>query len=263
MNRLVTAFVLIATGSLSLGAGCTPKQVSSQSDSDPAVGRDSVVTPGVSDMPTDLIRAGGITLDGAASFVELPVADVMMLQATTPQQIEAAERALNSGAYLGDPVRVVHMVSDDSQGVIGFDTGTDLGTSFETEFAIRFQDAGGDIAFEIVGEPTQTGRRMPSMFRVLMSLEGPDAASGVAIELGDEGADPSNLGWVDLPSFSPDDYAHRIGIHYEPGSITVLFDGEVVLEEVARLGGGNATAAILARPTETAYLLSWTFEPLP
>lgn len=263
MNRLITTFVLIATGSLSLGAGCTPKQVSSQSDSNPTVGRDSVVAPAVGDMPTDLIRTGDITVDGAASFAELSVAEVMMLQATTPEQIESAEHAINSGAYLGDPIRVVHVVNDDSKGLIGYDVGADLGISFETEFVVRFEEAGGDIAFEIAGEPTEPGRRMPSMFRVMISLEGPDAASGVAILLGDEGADPSDLGWADLPNLSPAEYGHRIGIRYEPGSIAVLFDGEVVLEEVARLGGGNATAAILAHPAEAVYVLSWVFDTLP
>lgn len=263
MNRLLSTLALISIGSLGLGAGCAPKPVSSQSDTENGMGRDSVVVPGVGEMPNDLVRTGDITLNAPALFVDVSVAELMMLQATTLEQVASAEAAISSGAYLGNPVRVVRVTNDDSQGVISNDVETDLGTSFQTEFVVRFQEAGGDVAFEVVGEPMQAGRRMPSMFRVMFSLEGGDAVNGVVVVLGDEGAEPSEQGWVELPGFSPDEYAHRIGIRYEPGLITVEMNGEIVLEEVARLGGGNATAAILARPAETAYVLSWTFETQP
>ena len=263
MNRLIATLSLIAIVSMGLGAGCAPKPVSSQNTDVPMIGRDSVAFPEPMQMPTDLVRAGEITVDGAARFTTRTVAEVSMLQVQTQMQYESAERALSSGAYLGDPVRVVSIGGDVNPGVIGYDVGTNLGVGFETEFLVRFQDGGGDVTFEIVGEPLQPGRRMPSMFQVNINMRGASGGNSVVLNLGDEGDEPSELGRADLSTFSPDDFAHRIGVRYEPGSITVLFNGEIVLESVARLGGGNATAAILARPAESVYVLSWTFETLP
>lgn len=263
MNRLIATLTLIVMGSMGLGAGCAPKPVSSQNTGDPLVGRDSVILPEVSPMPTDLIRAGDITVDGAATFSTMTVAELTLLQVQTQRQYDSAERALASGAYLGDAVRVVSISADEHPGVIRYDVGMDLGVGFETEYVVRFQDGGGDVVFEIVGEPLQAGRRMPSMFRVEFYMQGGADGNSVVLNLGDEGAALSELGRADLPAFPPDDYAHRISVRYEPGSITVLHSGEVILEAVARLGGGHATAAILAHPSESAYVLSWTFEPLP
>lgn len=262
MNRLIATLALITIGSLGLGAGCAPKPVSSQNTGDPLVGRDSVILPEVTPMPTDLVRAGEISVDGAAAFATMTVAELALLQAQTQRQYDSAERVLASGAYLGDPVRVVRIRGDEHPGVLGYDAGADLGTGFETEYLVRFQDGGGDVVFEIVGEPIQPGRRMPSMFRVEFHMQGGVDGNSVVLNLGDEGAALSELGRADLPPFTPDDFAHRIGVRYEPGSITVLHNGEVVLEAVARLGGENATAAILAHPAESVYVLSWTFEPL-
>lgn len=264
MNRLIATIVLITTGSLSLGAGCAPKTVSSQADSTTStMGRDSVIMPTPAQMPTDLVQDGEITLNAPATFTTMTVAEVSMLRATTSQQLEAAERAASSGAYLGDPVRVARIVADDSPGVLSYEVGTDLGTAFETDFLVRFQDGGGDVSFEIVGEPSGAGRRMPSMFRADFRISGAADGNSVVLYLGDGGIDPSELGRTDLSPFVPDEFACRIGVRYEPGSITILLNGEIVLEEVARLAGGNATAAILAHPAETAYVLSWTFETLP
>ena len=263
MNRLIATLALIAIGSIGLGAGCAPKPVSSQNSGEPVMGRDSVIFPEVPPMPTDLVRAGEITVDGAATFATMTVAGLALLQAQTQRQYDSAERALASGAYLGDAVRVVSISADEFSGVIGYDVGTDLGVGFETEFLVRFEDGGGDVVFQIVGEPLQAGRRMPSMFRVEFHMLGGGDGNSVVLSLGNEGAALSELGRADLPTFAPDDFAHRIGVRYEPGNITVLLNGEVVLEAVARLGGGYATAAILAHPAGSAYVLSWTFEMLP
>lgn len=263
MNRLVAVLAAIAVTSISLGAGCTPKEVASQSNEQGGPARDSVVVPGVGHVPTDLIRHGELSVGGAASFEMMTVAEVTLRLATSREQAAAADRAVNSGAYLGDSLRVVHVSGQQDQGVIGYAVGSDVGTGFETEYVVHFGEGGGETTFEIVGEPLQPGRRMPSMFRVVLSLGKNGGDNGIVLMLGDEGASPSELGRVSLPDVAPGTHAYRIGIRYVPGSITVLLNGRVVLEEVARLGGGSASAAILARPAESAYVLSWTFETLP
>ncbi len=262
MNCLFAMLALIVLGAFGLGAGCAPKPVSSQATADPVGGRDSVIIPGIANMPTDLISEGDISVVGAAAFEMVSVAELSMLRATTREELEAAERATTSGAYLGDESRVVRVNGQEDRGVIGYAVGNGVGVGFETEFVFRFQDGGGDVGFEIAGEPAQPGRRMPSLLRVELSLKG-NAGNALVVFLGDEGSFPSELARAVLPPFPPNEYAHRVGVRYVPGIVSVSLDGDTVLEAEALLGGGDASAAILAHPVESAYVLSWTFETLP
>ena len=265
MFRFALLLTLFGCTVLLLGAGCAPKPMNSADNETEPPGpigdRAEIVGEPVA-MP-DLVRDGEVALDGAAEPTSLSVAEWMQMAATTPAEHDAAERMASSGAYLGDPISVIQMQPGEEEGTVRYATNQPMGDAFETEWLHRFAEGGGQLDFVIGGPSAGGGRAMPSELRVRFSLGQNGLTNHVIVFLGDGSGPMSELARAELPSdLDPAAFAHRFGIHYEPGTVTVLLNGEPLLEATARLGGGPAEATITTRSTRggRAYLLRWTFD---
>ncbi|NNF59540.1 MAG: hypothetical protein HKN04_14990 [Rhodothermaceae bacterium] len=265
MLRLVSLLSLLSVVAVVLGAGCAPKPMDTadaESETPGPMG-DRVEIIGDPVAMPDLVRDGEVALDGAAAWDALSVAEWMQMAATTPVEMDAAERMISSGAYLGDPLPIVQMQPGEEAGTARYTTGQSVGDAFETEFLHRFADGGGRLDFIFSGPGAGGGRAMPSELRVRFSLGQPGLTNHVIAFLGDGSGPMSELARIELPEdLSAYAFAHRFGVRYVPGTVTVLLDGELVLEATARLGGEVAEASLMAEAEGEgrAYLLRWTFD---
>jgi hypothetical protein len=251
-----------AVAALVLVAGCARPTPSDAQTSDGMV-VDSVFVPGAVNAEEDLVQSGALALADGAAWETVPLAEWAVLAATTPGEREAAERAAGSGAFLGDPVRMVRLQpAGELIGQARYETGVPMGTAFETEVLHRFEGPGGRLELRFTGEAAGAGRAMPA--QMMVSFTFPAGAPGrVVVYLGELDNYPSEVASAALPAgLDVSALAHRYGVRYEPGLVVVLLDGETVAEAAVRLGGGPMTAAVRAYAPggARALLLRWLFE---
>ncbi|MDX1438647.1 MAG: hypothetical protein R3284_01975 [Rubricoccaceae bacterium] len=244
---------MCSLGGLLLGAGCASSQEPANEE-DPGLARDSVIHP----EPTpdsSLIAVDHLELTNGARLEEITVGQMGLLQAENATQFERARELLQSGAYLGDPVQIVLLDEDSS--AASYTPGRSVDAAFESEILFRIEE-GGTISFVVAGTPVQAGRRMPSMLRVDVRL---DSDGGEVVTfVGDAGrGDPSELTRAQLTDVSFE-FAHRLGITYSPGTLSVQLDGRIVAEATARIAGSDAVATLESHGTALVQILSWKFQ---
>lgn len=256
MRTLLSQLLLMVFGTAALGAGCTPRPAQAPEDDGPLAGRDSVIHVDPGPQPTDMLTEQRTALSGGAAYDTLTVGELGVAAATNETEREAAERALGSGAYLGDPVPVVRFTSEG--GAARAELDANLGAPFESDFFVRFDQAQGGVVDVVVeGEAVTGGRAMPSVLGIEFDLRA--ERPSVAITLNRPGGIASEIARAHLPGALADDLAVQFGIRYVPGTVSVVVNGEQVLEAVGRLGGGPASAT-LRLTGGSATLLRWTLE---
>jgi len=249
-----------ALAALALGAGCSPRPPAA-APTGPA--RDSVFVSGTPTLPPDLVREAALQPSQGAQLDTVTVGEFSLLQAETPAQFAAAQRAVGSGMSLSDPALLLRLATprdgNSGTGAAAATPPVDLDRPFVTEFVFRLTPNEGpgycaglgvcdrvSLSLRLIGAALPAdGRRMPSSLG--LTLGGPFGRLETAdLTLGHGDDLSSTVAEVPVPIVEGRGPAHRLRLAYTPGEVQVTLDGASLFTEAVRLGGPPARLSLFA-----------------
>jgi hypothetical protein len=249
-----------------LGGGCGPRP--DAAGSRPGSAGDVVLDAEPAGDP-DRVADGSLVLDGPARYETVTVGQAALLRAENAEQRAAAERALASGMHLGDPYRLLRLAPEPGRAAVAASPrAVPVGTPITAELLVRLDGTGPAPILRFEHAPTDppeiapTERRAPAAvgFELLPSADG-RGYDRARLLLGG-GRSWSEQEAIAVPSLDWRGRALRVGIALETDRVSLVVDGDAVLEQEVYVAGPSGAPRLMATATAangaSLLVMQWT-----